>query len=38
MIPVKRLNHVVLYVRDAERAAAFCQEAGRRLSCPAESS
>jgi catechol-2,3-dioxygenase len=27
MIPVQRLNHVVLYVRDAERAAAFYQEA-----------
>src|SRR3954465_13960395 len=27
MIPVRRLNHAVLYVRDAERAAAFYQEA-----------
>ena len=27
MIPVKRLNHAVLYVRDATRAAAFYQEA-----------
>ena len=27
MIPVKRLNHAVLYVRDAEQAAAFYQEA-----------
>ena len=27
MIPVKRLNHAVLYVRDADRAAAFYQEA-----------
>jgi len=27
MIPVKRLNHAVLYVRDAERAAAFYREA-----------
>jgi len=27
MIPVQRLNHAVLYVRDAERAAAFYQEA-----------
>jgi catechol-2,3-dioxygenase len=27
MIPVKRLNHAVLYVRDAQRAAAFYQEA-----------
>jgi catechol-2,3-dioxygenase len=27
MIPVKRLNHAVLYVRDAEAAAAFYQEA-----------
>jgi catechol-2,3-dioxygenase len=27
MIPVKRLNHAVLYVRDAHRAAAFYQEA-----------
>jgi catechol-2,3-dioxygenase len=27
MIPVLRLNHAVLYVRDAERAAAFYQEA-----------
>jgi len=27
MIPVQRLNHAVLYVRDAERAAAFYREA-----------
>ena len=27
MIPVQRLNHAVLYVRDAEQAAAFYQEA-----------
>ena len=27
MIPVKRLNHAVLYVRDADRAAAFYEEA-----------
>ncbi len=27
MIPVQRLNHAVLYVRDADRAAAFYQEA-----------
>jgi len=27
MIPVQRLNHAVLYVRDARRAAAFYQEA-----------
>jgi catechol-2,3-dioxygenase len=27
MIPVRRLNHAVLYVRDAERAAAFYREA-----------
>jgi len=27
MIPVQRLNHAVLYVRDAERAAEFYQEA-----------
>jgi len=27
MIPVKRLNHAVLYVRDAARAAAFYQDA-----------
>ena len=27
MIPVRRLNHAVLYVRDADRAAAFYQEA-----------
>jgi catechol-2,3-dioxygenase len=27
MIPVKRLNHAVLYVRDAQRAAAFYREA-----------
>ena len=27
MIPVQRLNHAVLYVRDAKRAAAFYQEA-----------
>jgi catechol-2,3-dioxygenase len=27
MIPVKRLNHAVLYVRDAARAAAFYREA-----------
>lgn len=27
MVPVQRLNHAVLYVRDAERAAAFYQEA-----------
>jgi catechol-2,3-dioxygenase len=27
MIPVRRLNHAVLYVRDAERAAAFYEEA-----------
>jgi catechol-2,3-dioxygenase len=27
MIPVQRINHAVLYVRDAERAAAFYQEA-----------
>ena len=27
MIPVQRLNHAVLYVRDAARAAAFYQEA-----------
>ncbi len=27
MIPVKRLNHAVLYVRDADRSAAFYQEA-----------
>jgi catechol-2,3-dioxygenase len=27
MIPVQRLNHAVLYVRDAERSAAFYQEA-----------
>lgn len=26
-MPVSRLNHAVLYVRDAERAAAFYQEA-----------
>jgi len=26
MIPVQRLNHAVLYVRDAERAAAFYEE------------
>ena len=26
MIPVQRLNHAVLYVRDAERLAAFYQE------------
>lgn len=26
-IPVQRLNHAVLYVRDAERAAAFYREA-----------
>ena len=27
MIPVKRLNHVVLYVQDVARSAAFYQEA-----------
>jgi catechol-2,3-dioxygenase len=27
MIPVQRLNHAVLYVRDAARAAAFYQDA-----------
>ena len=27
MIPVQRLNHAVLYVRDADRAAAFYEEA-----------
>jgi len=27
MIPVQRLNHAVLYVRDADRAAAFYREA-----------
>ena len=27
MIPVKRLNHAVLYVRDAERSAEFYREA-----------
>jgi len=27
MIPVKRLNHAVLYVRDADRASAFYEEA-----------
>lgn len=27
MFPVQRLNHAVLYVRDADRAAAFYQEA-----------
>jgi catechol-2,3-dioxygenase len=27
MIPVQRLNHAVLFVRDADRAAAFYQEA-----------
>jgi catechol-2,3-dioxygenase len=27
MIPVRRLNHAVLYVRDAARAATFYQEA-----------
>jgi catechol-2,3-dioxygenase len=27
MVAVKRLNHAVLYVRDAERAAAFYREA-----------
>src|SRR3954471_9907146 len=27
MIPVRRLNHAALYVRDAERVAAFYQEA-----------
>ncbi len=27
MIPVKRLNHAVLYVRDPERSAAFYHEA-----------
>ncbi len=27
MIPVQRLNHAVLYVRDAERSAAFYREA-----------
>jgi catechol-2,3-dioxygenase len=27
MFPVKRLNHAVLYVRDADRAAAFYEEA-----------
>lgn len=27
MIPVRRLNHVVLYVQDVARAAAFYQEA-----------
>jgi len=27
MIPVQRINHAVLYVRDAERAAAFYREA-----------
>jgi catechol-2,3-dioxygenase len=27
MIPVKRINHAVLYVRDAAKAAAFYQEA-----------
>jgi catechol-2,3-dioxygenase len=27
MIPVQRLNHAVLYVRDPERSAAFYQEA-----------
>ena len=27
MIPVQRLNHAVLYVRDAAKAAAFYQEA-----------
>ena len=27
MIPVQRLNHAVLYVRDASRAAAFYREA-----------
>src|SRR3954471_23806768 len=27
MIPVRRLNHAALYVRDAERAATFYQEA-----------
>jgi catechol-2,3-dioxygenase len=27
MIPVQRLNHAVLYVRDADRAAAFYQQA-----------
>jgi catechol-2,3-dioxygenase len=27
MIPVRRLNHAVLYVRDADRAATFYQEA-----------
>jgi catechol-2,3-dioxygenase len=27
MIPVQRLNHAVLYVRDAERAAEFYREA-----------
>jgi catechol-2,3-dioxygenase len=27
MIPVQRLNHAVLYVRDAERSAPFYQEA-----------
>ena len=27
MIPIRRLNHAVLYVRDADRAAAFYQEA-----------
>ncbi|MGZ4797800.1 MAG: VOC family protein [Acidimicrobiia bacterium] len=26
MIPVQRLNHAVLYVRDADRSAAFYQE------------
>jgi catechol-2,3-dioxygenase len=26
MIPVQRLNHAVLYVRDADRAAAFYEE------------
>jgi catechol-2,3-dioxygenase len=27
MIPIRRLNHAVLYVRDAERSAAFYKEA-----------
>ena len=27
MIPVRRLNHAVLYVRDADRAAAFYEKA-----------
>lgn len=27
MIPIQRLNHAVLYVRDADRAAAFYREA-----------